>query len=982
MKKFIFLFSFFIILSSLLTVSAQSPTIVIGNGDANGDGVVNSKDLLAVFQNYNKSLGLPTDQYGDGLVNMVDLGVVINSILNPSPTPTNIPTPTGPTPTPGPVGSDWSMAAANPQRTSHNSVEVSGNLSVEWYRPFGPYIDQKTQVIATNGQIFVSTSKGLYAINASTGTQQWVFGTDMPLGNAPTIATVNGKLVAYVGGMDHRLYAVDVAASNTAGSGVLLAGFTPYEAGVGYETNPLVINDSFTSNQPVVFIGNRDSNFYAFNATTGAKIWSYTTGGPIRFSAAYKNGVVYFGADDNVAYALNVTDGSLKWKTPTPGTTGALPGVGFSTYWPVIYNNPGDGKDYVMFSGSKKATWLWFEDTNYSVNYNYETYSDPNNMFNGNNGCSLVSGNTYNCAIISNYFANKKDQRHFFVFDASTGSEMSNPYPPVNWAGVTRGGNKFPPIVSGDNKVYTFIGFNNAGPNSTTGTQGWISGWNFGTTQTTRIYNPSSGAGDEPVAFTSGGNLIYWGEGINADTFGTVDITKPVGSNRYTWDPRSVSSIDLSSLFGGANGVYSYLDGTGNFSPIPYSGRLYIIVGNTLVALSSNGGARNAGTSAVPSSQQTQPISITTSDLQTKLGTEIQKIISAGHLRPGFMDSGILAGDMDDHHDGNILPGNQLEQYFTAPGQTLATLASAMPYLSASLQSQLKTYLQTEETNYPVETITDIGWRNGAKREIYDDTSEITAYLTWSDSVNYPTATTPRNYYRNYNNLAVIPVNNSNVLLPDAFYGAWKYAVAEGFTAAQAKALFDKMSGKLPVAGTNNDMTNANLITYPYILNEYIDGYRGYVELEKLSGYTTDISQSSKYAEYTRLVNLRINNFSEASNFGTGWDYNHAMNVSRNFMYMTPELAAILRTNKLSAVQTAINDYQVLEPYWFVSKYDRTYGEAVFQPLYDHAALFQAMAYVLQQPQSTLVKYLDEPAFYQGDLFYIQNLVAALQAPQ
>ncbi len=89
-------------------VPSLTPTISIGNGDANGDGVVNSKDLLTVFQNYNKSLGLPTDQYGDGLVNMLDLNVVLSVLARttPTPTPTTIPsstptpTPSGPTPTP------------------------------------------------------------------------------------------------------------------------------------------------------------------------------------------------------------------------------------------------------------------------------------------------------------------------------------------------------------------------------------------------------------------------------------------------------------------------------------------------------------------------------------------------------------------------------------------------------------------------------------------------------------------------------------------------------------------------------------------------------------------------------------------------------------------------------------------------------------------------------------------------------------------
>ncbi len=49
--------------------------------------------------------------------------------------------------------------------------------------------------------------------------------------------------------------------------------------------------------------------------------------------------------------------------------------------------------------------------------------------------------------------------------------------------------------------------------------------------------------------------------------------------------------------------------------------------------------------------------------------------------------------------------------------------------------------------------------------------------------------------------------------------------------------------------------------------------------------------------------------------------------------------------------------------------------------LYDYNAMFQAYAYIMKMPYDQLTKYLDVPAFETGDLFYIQNLIAALEAP-
>jgi len=53
-----------------------------------------------------------------------------------------------------------------------------------------------------------------------------------------------------------------------------------------------------------VYVGSYDDNVYALNASTGAKLWSYTTGGRVGSSPAVANGVVYIGSLDKKVYAF------------------------------------------------------------------------------------------------------------------------------------------------------------------------------------------------------------------------------------------------------------------------------------------------------------------------------------------------------------------------------------------------------------------------------------------------------------------------------------------------------------------------------------------------------------------------------------------------------------------------------------------------------------------------------------------------------
>jgi hypothetical protein len=97
-------------------------------------------------------------------------------------------------------------------------------------------------------------------------------------------------------------------------------------------------------------------------------------------------------------------------------------------------------------------------------------------------------------------------------------------------------------------------------------------------------------------------------------------------------------------------------------------------------------------------------------------------------------------------------------------------------------------------------------------------------------------------------------------------------------------------------------------------------------------------------------------------------------------MYLAPELAIELHDNASNTVQIAIDEYNLVAPYWFVSKFNTSYEESANATLYDYHAMFQAKAMILQESWEDLAKYLDVPAVEIGDLFYIDNLCAILEA--
>ena len=105
-----------------------------------------------------------------------------------------------------------------------------------------------------------------------------------------------------------------------------------------FSSSPAVVNGK-------VYIGEVFSGVvYALDAVSGARVWSYTTGGGVSSSPSVANGVVYVGSDDNNVYALDANTGALVWTYSTGGAVEDSPAIVNG----VLYISSVDGNLYAL----------------------------------------------------------------------------------------------------------------------------------------------------------------------------------------------------------------------------------------------------------------------------------------------------------------------------------------------------------------------------------------------------------------------------------------------------------------------------------------------------------------------------------------------------------------------------------------------------------------------------------------------------------
>jgi hypothetical protein len=348
----------------------------------------------------------------------------------------------------------------------------------------------------------------------------------------------------------------------------------------------------------------------------------------------------------------------------------------------------------------------------------------------------------------------------------------------------------------------------------------------------------------------------------------------------------------------------------------------------------------------------------TVATVESRLAAEIDRMIDAGHLAPGvcYMEQHYGPGDAKRN-------GFELDDYWHNPGELIYTLAIAIPYLPDDLKPQAKNYLESEFSRFPPHTYVHMG-PEGALREIAPRPPEYAS--NWAQ------------FYYQRTKSATVAVNwgTGSPVLPWSFppfniYACWKYA--EVFP-EQAPAILEELRSKvveLPALGEYGRM-------HPHILNAYIAGYYGYLNLQSLAGEarSADVEEWLDAALQERVLSLDLDPKTLPGAEAGG------------FIWLVPELGDYLYKNARSRVEEFINYQDWAAPYWHIARAEeitrvdteRNYWEGYRSHIYETASQFQARAQILKWPRAKLERHIDARSVYRGDLTYMQNLVAALQA--
>jgi PGF-CTERM protein len=225
----------------------------------------------------------------------------------------------------------------------------------EWLAPLGG--DVVAEPTVHNGTVYVATAcrcgngNRLWALNATTGAEQWQFQAPDKIWTAPVVA--NGSV--YVGTNENKFYSVDTSdgslqwANEVFGkpTSPALAEGTVYvtASDAGYPgTNTLYAFDADTGHEnwnysyepsaevgsfeaPVVangmvYLSNNladDSGIQAFDAHSGAEVWNFSTDGDPNASPAVAGCTVYVGTGSGTVHSLDAANGTERWNVSVPG---------------------------------------------------------------------------------------------------------------------------------------------------------------------------------------------------------------------------------------------------------------------------------------------------------------------------------------------------------------------------------------------------------------------------------------------------------------------------------------------------------------------------------------------------------------------------------------------------------------------------------------------------------------------------------------
>jgi outer membrane protein assembly factor BamB len=343
----------------------------------------------------------------------------------------------------------------------------------------------------------------LWNYTPNTSNESWY---DAPPGNTfadgwSSPAVVNG--VVYIGESGYYTelngHRIDL---------VLWGGVFAFNASSGDKLWNYSINDDVVSS-PAVVNGVVYFGLYgivqALNATNGAKLWNCTVGW-VKSSPAVVNGVVYVGSSyDNGVYALNATNGNKLWNYSTGDIVVSSPAVVNG----VVYVGSNDHNVYALNATNGNKLWNYSTDGMvlaspavvggivYISSYGNGVYAL--NATNGNRLWNYTTANGQSSPAVANGVVYMGfDDGNFYALNATNGDKL--------WNYTTGSGYSSPAVVGG--VVYFGSGDSLYALNAASGDKLW----NY------------TGGGASPVVVDG---VVYFGLGSRVYALGEPYSTTP-----------------------------------------------------------------------------------------------------------------------------------------------------------------------------------------------------------------------------------------------------------------------------------------------------------------------------------------------------------------------------------------------------------------------------------------------------------------------
>lgn len=235
------------------------------------------------------------------------------------------------------------------------AVETSQSATAGWKIKFD---ESGSSPVIADGVLYIGSADGaVYALDPATGETKWRFQT----GESLSPAASGGQIIT----VPKATSAVDQMVAG------IKAAEKQKEQGIRrVDMTPAVENGT-------VFVGSGDHSFYAIDAATGKRKWSYDIGYAMASSSnssfpvpppVVKDGTLYFATGDGL-HAIDALTGKRKWLFETwqanyfdrkHAAEGPVLGNGviFLTMW--VYLDPNTQKSllYAVDPGSGKAKWV------------------------------------------------------------------------------------------------------------------------------------------------------------------------------------------------------------------------------------------------------------------------------------------------------------------------------------------------------------------------------------------------------------------------------------------------------------------------------------------------------------------------------------------------------------------------------------------------------------------------------------------------